>query len=488
MKIKLCLKKRRRIIFLIAFVTIILICWYVYLMQNTSLKGILNFVEDVIAMALSALLSTFLAIWLTKNDILEDDFLSKKEKFGIITFEEGYKSFFINEDGVSYLQVHDWKDFFIKKNSQKEIDIVGITLNNFFDGENSDLPQFLLMLCLKENYKITIILANPYREEINLQDPIEYKENFEHGVENIEKIYFKFMSIINKLDIFYEKGELICEVKPSQILNKNFNIMFSISVLKAFIVRSGKHMIITPYLTQENDFALSPTYIVKESEPVGLYDKYKNYILELKKNCQKFESLQRHILTKNFFDQPYGENMTQEFRNDLRNCMTLDIMGLGQNKMFTGFEKDLIEILQRGGKIRAIMTKPEGASTEMCVSRSLIHNNLETVIAEHKRAINFLLSIRDQYANNMSDVKVYTWDCLFPYTMYAFNMYDPANSKMYIWINNLFAYSNDRDGFVIEGRFEPERIEKYKHQYEQAIEAAIKAQGEQISILNAYQI
>ena len=44
-------------------------------------------------MALSALLSTFLAIWLTKNDILEDDFLNKKTKFGIITFEEGYKSF-----------------------------------------------------------------------------------------------------------------------------------------------------------------------------------------------------------------------------------------------------------------------------------------------------------------------------------------------------------------------------------------------------------
>lgn len=179
--------------------------------------------------------------------------------------------------------------------------------------------------------------------------------------------------------------------------------------------------------------------------------------------------------------------MTQEFKNDLRNCTTLDIMGLGQNKMFTGFEKDLIEILQRGGKIRAIMTKPEGASTEMCVSRSLIHNNLETVIAEHKRAINFLLSIRDQYANNMSDVKVYTRDCLFPYTMYVFNMYDSINSKMYIWINNLFAYSNDRDGFVIEGKFEQERMEKYKHQYEQAIEAAIKAQGEQISILNTCQ-
>lgn len=133
--------------------------------------------------------------------------------------------------------------------------------------------------------------------------------------------------------------------------------------------------------------------------------------------------------------------MTQEFKNDLR-------MGRGQNKMFTGFEKDLIEILQRGGKIRAI---------------------------------------RDQYANNMSDVKVYTRDCLFPYTMYVFNMYDPINSKMYIWINNLFAYSNNRDGFVIEGRFEQEHMEKYKHQYEQAIEAAIKAQGEQISILNTCQ-
>lgn len=66
-------------------------------------------------MALSALLSTFLAIWLTKNDILEDDFLNKKAKFGIITFEEGYKSFLIMKIVLVTCRFMTGRTFLLKK-------------------------------------------------------------------------------------------------------------------------------------------------------------------------------------------------------------------------------------------------------------------------------------------------------------------------------------------------------------------------------------
>lgn len=49
------------------------------------------------------------------------------------------------------------------------------------------------MLCIEENYKINIILANSYKEELKSLDSIEYKENFDHSVKNIGKIYFKFL-------------------------------------------------------------------------------------------------------------------------------------------------------------------------------------------------------------------------------------------------------------------------------------------------------
>lgn len=76
--------------------------------------------------------------------------------------------------------------------------------------------------------------------------------------------------------------------------------------------------------------------------------------------------------------------------------------------MFTNLERQLIQIVQRGGTIQAVMARPEGASTNMCVARSLIHEDVEGAVAEHKRAINILLSIRDKFcANDLSRVKIY---------------------------------------------------------------------------------
>ena len=42
----------------------------------------------------------------------------------------------------------------------------------------------------------------------------------------------------------------------------------------------------------------------------------------------------------------------------------------------------------------------------------------------------------------------------------------------------MFAYSNERDGFVIDGKFEIEYAKNYISQYEQVITAAINDYGE----------
>ena len=236
-------------------------------------------------------------------------------------------------------------------------------------------------------------------------------------------------------------------------------------------------MIITPYQMQPEGPSYAPTMVVKDADADGYYEQYKKYIERIFELSVRWEGLCKNKMVKEVFTQPYGNDLSEQFYEDLHSCNSLSILGLGQNKMFTNLEIELRRIVKQGGSICAVMAKPDGASTKMCVARSLIHSKLKEAISEHKRAINILISIRDSF-NAGDRVKVYTWDCFFPYTMYAFNMNDPKQAKMYIWITNMFAYSNERDGFVIDGRFEYDMILKYAQQYEKIINAAIHDGGE----------
>lgn len=476
-RLKRSFKKRKEILIVVGTFNTFFVILYIYLILSGKMD-LESFSTELVGIALSALVSTLLTMWLTRNDILEDDFRRKKEQFGVIAFEDGYKSFLGNGDSESILHIYNWKEFFTKHNQDKELDIVGVALRGFFEDENSSLPHLLLMLCIKNNFKINIILANPYSDEVKIQAMGQHKNSETHIADSIQKTYNNFILEINELDHQYEKGELTCPQRPSLLLKDRFTIMFCKSMPKAFIIRSGAHMIITPYQMQAEGPATSPTLIVKDADSNGFYEKYRRYIDRLKDLSISHDALQRHVSSQIFFDQSYGDSISQEFKDDLRECSSVDILGLGQNRMFTIFEHELIKLAQNGGKINAIIAKPDGASTKMCVARSLIHESLEDAIREHKSAINTLISIRDKHARTKANIKVYTWDCFFPYTMYGFNLDNPARAKMYIWITNLFAYSHERDGFIIDGRFEPEQLEKYRKQYEKVKEAAIKEHGE----------
>ena len=470
-------KKRKRILLVVLAVVISASCWYGYLVFVDKSMDIKQFAEEFVAIAISALISTFLAIWLTKNDIIEDDFSAKKDKFGIITLEGGYSRFFQNGDSESYLKADNFEEFFVKNNKEKIIQIVGVALRGFFTDENESLVEKILNLCINEQYSVQIILANPYSDEVKIQSLGQNKANEEHISNSIMSTYRKFNNAIKKMDLNYDEGVFKCVARPSDILKQKFLLKFSISMPKALVIRAGSNMIITPYQMQREGPSVAPTIIARDADPEGFFDQYRKYIGRLIELSEPMEGLNKNKLTKEFFTQPYGNNLSEEFYEDLHNCDSLDILGLGQKKMFTNLEVELYEILKRGGSIRAVMAKPDGASTQMCVSRSLIHSNLDGAISEHKSAINLLIKARDSY-NAANRVKVYTWDCFFPYTMYAFNLNNPEKTKMYIWITNMFAYSSERDGFVIDGRFEIEAVNKYKRQYLATIDAAQNSNGE----------
>lgn len=478
-------RRRKIILACVSVITVIAVGLYLYFGvpatgENANMP-VVEFVRDFFGMAVSALISTFIAIWLTHNDILEDDFTHKKEEFGVITFEKGYKRFFTNGDSKSYLNINDWEEFWTKENEEKEIDIVGVALKGYFDDENSMLPEKLLKLCLEKGYQVRIILGNPFGDEVKIQAKGQRKNEVNHIAKSICTTYEIFKMTIEELDVQFAKKLLSYQEAPSKMLVGKFKIMFCDSMPKAFIVRAGAYMSVTPYQMHKEGPSVAPTLIVKDAGSVAFYDQYKRYINRLEEMSHSYENMQKHIPTKSFFTQPYGNNLSEEFRQDLLSCQTLYILGLGQHKMITALEYEFIEIAKRNGRIVAIMAKPDGESTKMCVNRSIVHSNLDEAILEHKKAINKLINIRDSSASDKENIKVYTWDCFFPYTMYAFNIDDPQKAKIYIWITNLFAKSNERDGFVIDGRFEPEQIEKYKKQYEEVMKAAKDSNGEIIT-------
>lgn len=473
------LKRRKNIIFIIVGVLTVLAIWYAYVLYKTKATNWAGFIEELLAMALSSLISTAIAIWLTRNDILEDDFTQKKDQFGLVTIENGYKNFFSNNDCFAYLHINSWEEFFEKDNDSREIDIVGIALNGFFDDERASLVSTLLLLCLRKNYKVSIIIGNPYSDEIKKQSIGQKKSNENHISSSALTTYEKFKKQIEEINQRYAKGLLSCKKSPSEILNDNFSFLFSDSLPKALIIRAGAYMMVTPYQLQEEGPSGAPTLIVKEADRIGYFSRYKTYVQRLKELSCDYKSLRRNkkIKMAYFFDQPYATNCSQEFFDDLLKCHSLSILGLGQNKMFTNLEGQFIQLIQRGGTIQAVMSKPDGASTEMCVARSLIHENVAEARIEHKQAINKLLGIRDKFGTSKSSVEVLTWDCFFPYTMYAFDIDVPEKSKIYIWITNLFAYSSERDGFVISGMHDKAYAEKYIRQYLHVVEQARKEGG-----------
>lgn len=431
-------RRRHRGIAQLLIITVIL-CFIYYCMQKLGIID--GFWPEFIMMLLSAMISTTLAIYMTKDDIMENDYSEKKDTFGILTIENGYEKVFENGDCREYLKATNWQQFF-QGASDKKISIVGVHVKGFF--ENQDYRNCLLKLCVENGYSVEIIIANPYSDEVIRQSRAEGKPEDEYIKNKILGTYRLFQADLAKIQ---SAG------------NINFKILFSDTLPKALIFKAGQYMIVSPYLLESPSQA--PTLIVEDSRAISFYENYERYIERLKAKSYSFETLPKHILASSYFTQSYRD-LSDEFKADLNKCKSLRILGLGQKHMITQTETKLINLLQRGGTLEAVLTDPEGNSTEMCVRRSIIHDKVEEARFEHKIAINRLVALKQKYG---AAVNVYKWDCFFPYTMYAFNFEDRDNTKVYIWITNLFEEANKRLGFVVEGKDDPEIVESFFNQY-----------------------
>ena len=335
-----------KLIFVIAFLFIVI--WsYINIKSEISIKQI---VFDLCTMIISALISTVLAIHMTKSDILESDYADKKEKYGIVTFEIGYNNIFNNNESKVYLNVYDWKQFF-HASSDKTITIVAVHANGFF--ENQEIRLYLLKLCAENEYQVNIILANPYSDEVIHEAIAENKASENHIRDKIFDTYNLFQKDIVELDKKMEDYQL-------KKLHAGFKIVFSKTLPKDLIFRTGEYMILSPYSFESPDRA--PTIILEKTRSVAFFNNYEKYIKRLLQESQKFEQLRKHISAEQFFDQPY-RICSEEFKEDFKNCNSLRILGLGQRHMIAQYKANIINMLKRGGELTAILGDPDGASS-----------------------------------------------------------------------------------------------------------------------------
>jgi len=457
------LKRRKRLLIWLSIVSVVIIIVMIWSYGKMTCKTLIFNLSTMIA---SALISTLLAIHMTKDDIMENDYSEKKEYFGILTFENGYRSVFQNNEAHYFLKANCWKQFFRDSKDHKVV-IVAVHANGFF--EDDEIRKCLLELCLENEFKVYIFLANPYSEEVIQESYAEQKTRPDHIKKKIINTYEMFQDDINKLD----QNVLNNENKPSHILKNRFNIKFSNTLPKALIFRTGQYMVVSPYSFESPEKA--PTLIVESSKANAFYDNYERYIDKLNNNSVNYENIRKHISPNAFFDQKYRE-LSKEFKEELKNCTSLDILGLGQKHMISQLGSQFVSLVQRNATLRVVLGDPNGSSTVMCVQRSLRHDNVQEAVEEHMIAINELIRIKKTYSEQ--NVNVYIWDCFFPYTLYIFN-YDPKRKnnknksiKIFVWLTNLFEEADKRQGFIVDEKMDKDIVESYIKQYNSVLTKA----------------
>ncbi|EET58735.1 hypothetical protein BRYFOR_09334 [Marvinbryantia formatexigens DSM 14469] len=431
--------RRKKTLVKLSVITLVMGGLFVYsLIKNVEM------LKEIMAMAISAFVSTILAIYMTKEDILENDYAEKKDDFGILTFEDGYKDVFTNKDSQMYLKSMDWENFFAQAKAEKKLYFVGISFYSFFD--NIEIRNILYKLCIENKYDIYIILANPFDREIARVNQVEEKSEENELQQRILRTYKFFEN-----DLKNDK-------------NKNakdkLHIWFSVTIPTALIIKSGKYMIVTPYMLENPE--RTPTLIIEDSKSQSFYEKYDNYLKVIEKHHYTYEQLRKSISTDEFFTQSYT-SLSQEFYADIERSKYVAIIGLSQGRMLRTLGSCYRRLLKKGVKIDIILTDPDGESTKMCARRSSSNrNDIEGDIIVHKEAINRLIDMKKD-----GELSIYVSDFMYPYTMYAFNCKDGVTeeTKMYIWQTVLFEASDKRPGFVCEGEEDQERMESYFRQF-----------------------
>ena len=228
---------------------------------NILSPDLMQTIKDLIMLILSAFISSIIAVYYTKRDILENELISKTEKYGLITIEKDHKAIFDTCDGRILLNTSSWEKFF-RTSSDGKIYIVGITMASFFVHDTDKYRKLMFQLA-KENFSVNVIIANPNSQEVILRSIFERKPSNLHIKNRIKSTIEAFS---NEYKNTKEK-ELIC---------RNFHLFYSSVMPTTAMWVSGDKMILSPYTySGPGD---QPTLIIKQTDSESFYDKYKLYI------------------------------------------------------------------------------------------------------------------------------------------------------------------------------------------------------------------
>lgn len=214
-----------------------------------------------------------------------------------------------------YLKSMDWENFFAQAKAEKKLYFVGISFYSFFD--NIEIRNILYKLCIENKYDIYIILANPFDREIARVNQVEEKSEENELQQRILRTYKFFEN-----DLKNDK-------------NKNakdkLHIWFSVTIPTALIIKSGKYMIVTPYMLENPE--RTPTLIIEDSKSQSFYEKYDNYLKVIEKHHYTYEQLRKSISTDEFFTQSYT-SLSQEFYADIERSKYVAIIDSARDVCF----------------------------------------------------------------------------------------------------------------------------------------------------------
>lgn len=235
---------------ILAILGLLLILCHV-LVKNTELKSIISCIG-------TSLISAGITMFLIRFDILDMVQNNCLEEYGVLSITNGRDHVF-EKDVYNAIKAHDWESF-LKKSTDNTIDIIGISMYSFLITKGV-LPT---LYELDDNYNIRIVFADPNSSEVKLQSIEENKEG--KLKDNIEWLSKKIKSEKPSINLFYSK-----------------------TLPRAFIVRSGDKMVITPYLLK-GPFE-EPTILASNKGYANntFFETYSNYINMLIRSAKKVD-------------------------------------------------------------------------------------------------------------------------------------------------------------------------------------------------------